>query len=275
MKKYITIALILLGSYNIKAQQLNVPLISQEHDQWCWSGCTTCMLNYYGFPVTQCDVAEYARTASTIINFGTVNCCVDATQGCNQPNYDWGYSGSMTDILHHFGNINCGTANNALSLSTIQNNVAHNHLMIFHWSWLPIPNGGHFVVGTGVSGGNVYYMNPWPGDGYQMDSYASLLNDGVHQYDGTVTVLSPTDVSTIPTALTGEIVYPNPSTGGIYVRNATSLKVFDAMGQLAYQQSVVSSDLGSYVDLSALAKGTYFVSVNEGKENNFTKLVLQ
>ena len=273
MKKYITIALILLGSLNINAQQLSVPLTIQVQNQWCWSGCSTCMLNYYGFPVTQCQVADYARTVSTAINFGTTNCCVDASQGCNQPNYNWGVNGSIDDILLHFGNITCSHGTTALPLATIQNNVAHNHLMVYHWSWYA--GGGHFVVGTGVNGNNTYYMNPWPGEGFSMSTYNNLVDDGQHTYEYTNIVNAPTDVNTVAAPLNGELVYPNPSTGGVYVRNATELKVYNALGKLAYQQTIASSDKGSYVNLSNLAKGIYFVSLNEGQNNNFTKLVLQ
>ena len=181
----------------------------------------------------------------------------------------------MEDILRHFGNINCHNVNNALSLAALQNNIANNHLMVFHWSWLPIGSGGHFVVGTGVSGNNVYYMNPWPGDGYSMDTYTSLVNDGVHRYDETMSVLSPTSVATLSSSLSNEMIYPNPATGGIYVRNAASLKVYNELGQVAYQCPLKSSDIGTYVDLSSLSKGIYFVSLGDGKENSFTKLVLQ
>ena len=273
MQKYITIVLILLGSFNIKAQQLSVPLTIQEQNQWCWSGCTTCMLNYYGHPVTQCQVAEFARTVITWTSFGTTNCCVDPLQGCNQPNYNWGMAGSIDDILLHFGNISCGHASVALPLATIQNNVAHNHLMVYHWSW--VAGGGHFVVGTGVNGNNTYYMNPWPGEGFSMSTYTNLVYDGNHNYDYTNTVLAPTDVNTVSAPVNGEMVYPNPSTGTVYIRNATELKVFNAMGTLAYHTSLTSSDKGTYVDLSNLSKGIYFVSLNDGQNSNFTKLVLQ
>lgn len=272
MKKVFTIVLVLLGSYNINAQLLSVPLVTQQQDQWCWVGCSTCILNYYGFPVIQCQVAEYARTVSPVVNFGTVNCCVDPLQGCNQPNYNWGYAGSIDDILVHFGNVQ-NSHDGTLSLSAIQNNVAHNHLMVFHWAWNA--GGGHFVVGTGVSGNNVYYMNPWPGEGYKMSTYSNLVNDGVHQYHWTNSVLAPTAVPLVSGPTGQESIYPNPSTGGVYVRNADHLKVYNALGALVYSNSITSSDKGDFVDLSTLAKGIYFVSLADGSNSNFTKLVLQ
>jgi len=272
MKKIIYIALTLLGSTTINAQQLSVPLTVQQQDQWCWSGVSTCILNYYNFPVTQCQVADYARTASPVINFGTTNCCINALMGCNQPNYNWGYDGSISDILIHFGNVQ-NSHDGQLLLSQITNNVAHNHLMVYHWQWYA--GGGHFVVGTGVNGNNVYYMNPWPGEGYKMSTYNNLCDDGDHYYGYTNSVLSPTSVNTVATAFNGEAVYPNPSTGGVYVRNASELKVYNSVGALAFSSNVTPSDKGDYVDLSNLAKGIYFVSLGNGKDTQFTKLVLQ
>lgn len=275
MKKIITIVIILLGSYNIKAQQLSAPLVTQEQDQWCWDGCSTCILKYYGFNVTQCQVAEYARTVSTFVNFGNVNCCIDPLQGCNQPNYNWGADGSIDDILLHFGQITCGHAQ-TLPLSTIQNNVAHNHLMVYHWSWYPIgQGGGHFVVGTGVSGSNTYYMNPWPGEGYKMSTYNNLVDDGIHSYDATNSVQSPTSVP-LPTVMaTTEAIYPNPSTGGVFARNANEINVYNSLGALVYSKNIIPSDKGDFVDLGSLAKGIYFVSLAEGNNKNYTKLILQ
>jgi hypothetical protein len=273
MKKYITIIIVLLSSSLIKAQQLNVPLTIQEQDQWCWAGCTTCMLNYYGYPVTQCQVAEYARSVITWTSFGTTNCCVDPSQGCNQPNYNWGQYGSIDDILLHFGNINCSHATSPLPLATIQNNVAHNHLMVYHWSWYA--GGGHFVVGTGVNGNNTYYMNPWFGEGYKMSTYNDLVDDGQHYYNSTNIVMSPTAVSNISLPVGNEMVYPNPSTGGIYVRNANSVKVYNTLGALVYNAQTEASDRGAYIDLSGLAKGIYYLSANEGSNREYTKFVLQ
>ncbi|MBS1587766.1 MAG: T9SS type A sorting domain-containing protein [Bacteroidetes bacterium] len=274
MKKVITIVLMLLGSYHIEAQVLNVPQIIQEQTQWCWSASSTCILDYYNHPVTQCQVAEYARSVITWHNFGTVNCCIDAGQGCNYWNYNWGNAGSIDDILSHFGNISTSHAG-ALTINEIQNNVAHNHLMVYHWSW--VGGGGHFIVGYGAntSTGNVYYMNPLPGEGLTMQTYAFMSNDGSHTYDATQSVLSPTTVPATGFVSADELIYPNPSTGGVYVRNADHVKVYNALGALVYSNSITSSDKGDFVDLSTLAKGIYFVSLAEGNNSNFTKLVLQ
>ena len=82
---------------------LSVPEIQQEQDQWCWSGVSKCVLDYYGVFVDQCNIAEYARSQNNSL-FGTTNCCDDPEE-CNSWNWNWGYGGSIEDILSYFGNV--------------------------------------------------------------------------------------------------------------------------------------------------------------------------
>jgi hypothetical protein len=183
MKKLLYIAATLFTFHTASAQVLNVPEVIQEQDQWCWSGCSKCILNYYNFTINQCDIADYARSVITWHSFGTTPCCISAASGCNYWNYNYGYAGSIQDILRHFDGItNHGTS--ALTQAQMVTDVSHYHPFVLHWSW--VGGGGHFVVGHGVdSAGMIHYMNPWFGEGLHICTYAWMQTDGSHIYDAT------------------------------------------------------------------------------------------
>ena len=108
MKKYIL--LLFLGiTITLNAQTLQIPVVAQEQTDWCWAAVSKCVLEYYGYSHTQCEIAEYTRSVSTWHNYGTTPCCTDALQGCNYGNYNYGQTGSIEDILAHFGVANRGT----------------------------------------------------------------------------------------------------------------------------------------------------------------------
>ncbi len=177
----ITFQLLILACFvgllpvNSSAQQLPVPTTIQQQSEWCWSACSKCVLDYYGLPSqTQCSIAEYARTQITWTSFGTTNCCVNASQGCNYWNYSWGYPGSIEDILQHFGGIKTINLSYALSVTQIQKETFYKNPFIIRWGWYS--GGGHFMVGSGISGNSVYYMNPLPGYGAQIGNYDWMVD---------------------------------------------------------------------------------------------------
>jgi len=139
--------------FSVIAQVLNVNNNEQLYNQWCWAASSKTVLDYYGFVNQQCDIAEWVRTTATFHNYGSVNCCTDATQGCNYWNYNYGSEGSIQDILIHFGNLqNTGVAN-ALTLTEITTEIQNNRLFVIRWGWST--GGGHFIVGHGISGNNI------------------------------------------------------------------------------------------------------------------------
>ena len=189
---------IFLLPFAIKSQVLNVPLVIQEQTNWCWDASSKCVLDYFGFVNAQCTIAEYTRTVATWHNFGLVDCCIDPTQGCNYWNYNWGYAGSIEDILIHFGNIHTNNLGTYLSISQIQTEVTASRPFIFRWGWYS--GGGHFLVGYGISGTDMYYMNPLPGYGYEISNYYWVVDDGsTHTWTHTQTLCLPS----IPGPVTG------------------------------------------------------------------------
>jgi hypothetical protein len=173
----------------VDAQVLNLSQVIQEQSQWCWAATSSCGLDYFGYPVEQCTIAEYTRTVASWHNFGPVNCCTDPNQGCNYWNYMFGSTGSLEDILIHFGNLHVNNLSTTLSLSEIQTEVNAARPFIFRWGWYS--GGGHFLVGYGISGSNIYYMNPLPGYGFEIATYTWLLDDGNHSWTHTQTFCVP------------------------------------------------------------------------------------
>ncbi|MDD4604569.1 MAG: T9SS type A sorting domain-containing protein [Bacteroidales bacterium] len=170
-------------AFTSKAQVLNVVELTQEQNQWCWAGVSACALDYYGATTGQCVVAEYTRTVATWHNFGLVDCCIDATQGCNYWNYNWGYAGSIQDILVHFASITNNGVDSALSKAVVTNEVTSNRPFIIRWGWTT--GGGHFLVGHGLVGDNLYYMNPWYGEGLKIATYSWVVSAPDHTWTHT------------------------------------------------------------------------------------------
>jgi hypothetical protein len=166
MKNYIL--LLFLGlAITLNAQILEVPEITQEYDEWCWAAVSKCVLDYYGYSHLQCEIAEYTRNVSTWHNFGLTPCCDNALQGCNYWNYNWGQTGSIQDILVQFGNISNNGAY-SLSVANIQYSISRQRPFIIRL--VALDGSGHFVVGHGIQGNNVYYMDPWFGEGYKIST---------------------------------------------------------------------------------------------------------
>lgn len=262
-----------------KAQVLNVPLVIQEQNQWCWAGVSKCILDYYGYPQQQCEIADYARTVITWYNFGSTDCCVDPNQGCNYWNYNYGSNGSIQDILVHFGGISNNGLSSALNTSEIAIESAANRAFVIRWGWYS--GGGHFIVGHGISGNNVSYMNPWPGEGFHVSAYNWVYNDGVHLWTHTNTLTS------VPTAIEENnaentvSVFPNPAnenfTVAIQSENAIDNADFiltDVTGREVLKTKVDGKQ--AVINTTAIAAGVYFYRVeNAGELVGNGKIVLE
>ncbi|MEP7168532.1 MAG: T9SS type A sorting domain-containing protein [Bacteroidota bacterium] len=278
MRKYIVIFIFLIN-IQVNAQVLNVPEVIQEQNQWCWSGVSKCILDYYGYPQLQCDIAEYARIVITWTSFGTQNCCVNPNAGCNYWNYNWGAAGSIQDILIHFGNIQNYGVGSALSLSQINTEISINHPFVVRWGWTT--GGGHFVVGHGVNGNDVNYMNPWFGEGLHVSTYSWLVNDGNHTWTHTnVLTTSPTAIEEPLEQINGSMIYPNPSEGEVKIRIPqiiqSEIKVSNQLGETVYHKlKNTLTNEPVLLDLHSLSKGIYFIAIKNNKGNVIEKLILQ
>lgn len=266
------------------AQVLNVNNNEQEQDQWCWAGCTKTILDYYGYPQQQCAIAEYVRTVCTWYNFGSVNCCIDPTQGCNYWNYNWGTAGSVQDILVHFGNVQNIGVSAPLTLAQITTEIQNNRLFVIRWGWSS--GGGHFLVGHGINGNNIYFMNPWFGEGLHIADYNNVVNgvDGTspdtHTWTHTNKVTSfVTAINELSTENTQAITaYPNPFSNETILRSGKGFKnatisIYNVLGQEVKHIENIS---GTSVTIprDGLTGGIYHLRLNDGNTSATQKLVI-
>jgi hypothetical protein len=274
IRKYIlTAAFVFVFLNHLFGQVLNTPEIIQEQDQWCWAGVSKSILDYYGYHPSQCEIAEYARNVITWRNFGSVNCCLNPNSGCNYWNYNWGYPGSIQDILVHFGNIqNSGTG--TISLAQIATQINAGRPIVVRWGWNS--GGGHFVVGHGINGNNVYYMNPWFGEGLHISTYDWLKNDGVHTWTHTNVLSTSPLANEVFTNEKSIEFYPNPVENALAISSAEPIKqlrISNLLGEVVYHSDYnLSHEI--VLDASAFPTGVYMLEIitTQGK---FTKKLIK
>lgn len=181
-KRYATIFLSVLCIAATYGQVLDVPEVTQEQNEWCWAGVSSCVLNYYGKPVSQCTIADFTRTKATWHDFGTENCCSVPGKKCNYWNYNFGSPGSIEEILRNWGIENRGTGG-SLTPEKIKTEVGAGRPFIIRWELKP--SGGHFIVGHGIVDSMLYYMDPWRGEGYKIAKYSAVSSNNSHTWQGT------------------------------------------------------------------------------------------
>lgn len=174
---------LLMITGTIFGQVLDVPEVIQEQSQWCWAAVSKNVLSYYGHDNEQCEIAEYTRTVATWHDFGQVNCCENPNLGCNYWNYNWGYTGSIADILNHFSGIETNNIGSKLTLAQIENELINGKPFIFRWGFTS--GGGHFLVGHGLTGNAMHYMDPWFGQGHMIADYDWVVSSQTHSWTHT------------------------------------------------------------------------------------------
>lgn len=275
MKKLIIIALLLEAGflYNLNAQVLNVGNNEQLYDQWCWAGCSKTILDYYGFPTEQCEVAEFVRTNATFHNFGSIDCCVNGSGGCNYWNYNYGASGSIQEILINFGGIQNSGINTSLSLAQITTEITNNRLFVIRWGWSA--GGGHFIVGHGINGSNIYFMNPWYGEGLHIATYNSVKS-GIDNTSTSIHTWTHTNVITSNMLGVNEIeskntvLYPNPLASQATLATNVSLNnanviIYNSIGQKVKEISNISEQEIT-INRDNLSDGLYYIVLLQGND---------
>ena len=265
-----------------KAQVLNVNQIEQEQDQWCWAASTKDVLDYYGFSKKQCEIAEWVRTTATFYNFGSTNCCTNASKGCNYWNYNYNEKGSMQDILIHFGNLqNTGVAA-ALTQTEIQTELSNNRLFIIRWGWSQ--GGGHFIVGHGISGSNVYYMNPWFGEGKKIATH-SWMKKGAASGGDTHTWTHTNKITSTVTGINQQEAanmhyYPNPANASLTIEGLkqdkpVKLEILDMLGKVCISREFIPSSDKTIIETGSLNRGMYILKLYTASLSTEQKLIVQ
>ncbi|AMP04934.1 C39 family peptidase [Collimonas pratensis] len=164
------------------SKTLNVPLVTQEHSEWCWAGSSKAVLNFYRKTPSQCNIVNWAFG----INYACGNSRFNWNSQANQPNGMYGNNGSVQDILSYWGVPNKALSN-YLSWAHVVSDINANRPFVMRYGWTS--GGGHIVVGRGyeiLNGVNyLYIMNPWPGEGMTYGSYDSTVADDDHQWTHT------------------------------------------------------------------------------------------
>lgn len=92
------------------------------------------------------------------------------------------------------------------------------------------------------------------------------------------TIETVTGISTQSNSNDGWNVYPNPSTGALYIVNSSSVKeasqvqVLNAIGQTILEETITSNYKN--LDLSKLTNGVYFVKITSDKNSTVKRIVL-
>ncbi|UTY55711.1 hypothetical protein HPQ68_00035 [Massilia sp. erpn] len=161
---------------------LNIPLVTQEHSQWCWSGTSKAVLNFYGQNPSQCQIVNWAFG----LNYACGNSNFNWNSPANQPNSMYGSNGSVQNILRNWGVQNTAYSV-ASSWSSVVSDINGNRPFVIRYGWTS--GGGHIMVGRGyetINGVNyVYIMNPWPGEGQTSRTYASAVQASDHKWTHT------------------------------------------------------------------------------------------
>jgi hypothetical protein len=285
MRRILLLFMILVGSMAAQAQVLPVPEVTQEQSNWCWAGCSDCVLQYYGDTVEQCEIAEYTRTTSTTLNLGPTNCCVSTVSGCNSGNSMIG-TGSVQKILENFGYINSAYVGYALDPLQVSSTISANHLLLISWKWLSIAV-RHVVVGHGIVGSDsnatVYYMDPSVGEGLHFSTYRWVLlgkNSGwadTHTWQATSVITSYPHVTTgsVPKREEEPIVSPNPATDEVWLqcRPGDIIELWSMDGKRVLAASVAGGR--ERIDVSTLPRGVYVLKVVGAGECRYERLILQ
>ena len=171
---------------------LNVPLIAQQTDEWCWAASGEMVMSYEGDDVSQCEQANY--------HFSMSGCCDDPTPtACVQPGYPdfgyWGFSFQQT------------APGVALTFAQLTSQFASNLPVAYSWRWTR--GGGHMMVAIGVDSATtmVYINNPWPpntGDTTWITYSNYVSQSGVHTHGRDWYDITPSSPPSSPPGTEGD-----------------------------------------------------------------------
>jgi hypothetical protein len=165
--------------------ELNVPLTTQQHSEWCWSASSKAVIDYYGKPPSQCTIANWALG----INYACGNSVFDWNSYANSPDALYGTPGSVQSILAHWG-VSTWAYDYASSWNAVVYDIDDGKPFVIRFGWTS--GGGHIMVGSGYEVWNgadyVMYMNPWPGEGDSEDLYSWMVSAYDHRWTDTLRV---------------------------------------------------------------------------------------
>lgn len=185
LRKTLLAALTALSAPAI-AGTLATNVVVQQHSNWCWAANSVSVLNWYGRYPSQCGVVNWA--------FGSTTACGNTTYYWNSPNNRtnaiYGASGSIQDILSHWGVTSRGVPY-FMTWADVVTSIDHRAPFIIARQWNT--GGGHVMVGngywpdtTGMGYNWVSYMDPAPGEGNKWELYWSVVTNDTSTWKQTL-----------------------------------------------------------------------------------------
>jgi hypothetical protein len=128
---------------------LNVPLLGQKTEMWCWAAGLDMAASYKGTLVAQCEQANHQFLRDDCCNNPTPQHCIQGGwPEFDRANFDW--------QQHQWGF--------ALTFARLQQEFNARRPVPFAWGW--VGGGGHIMVAIGyksdATGNWVYINDPWP-----------------------------------------------------------------------------------------------------------------
>jgi len=166
--------------------QLYLPTVTQEHSNWCWAGTSKAILDYYGKPASQCSIVNWAYG----LNYACNTAPFSWNDRANTANAMYGTGGSIQNILRAFGNLSTTAYDYASSWNSVVADINGWRPFVIRYGWTS--GGGHFIVGYGwqqYDGVNyVDVMDPWPGEGKKVNTYAYTVASTSHRWTHTLRI---------------------------------------------------------------------------------------
>jgi len=147
-------------------QQIELPLVTQTHSEWCWAAASKAILAYRGVSSTQCGIANWVGS----IGYACRSAPFDWNDPANSPNTIAGTTG-ISGILWSLGRHDSRYYSVPLSFGSVVAAVDRGDPVVILWTWWG--GGGHFIVVHGYDDrqNTLYFMNPWPGEGEGYGDY--------------------------------------------------------------------------------------------------------
>jgi len=268
----------LFSIYTLTAQiyQANVSVVKQEQTNWCWAADSKCVLDYYGFPQTQCTINNFAWSKTT---------CCSSPSGCNQTNQVSGTNGAIDKILLHFGNLNSVRTYGAYTTSKVSTVLGAKRPFIIGIFWSG--GGGHVVVGCAFnsSTNKLTIMDSWQNNGMTTVNYTGSTSITTGSGSGNIQecleITTPYTVGINEIAKTKVNAYPNPTNDNFNIEfdntsnNVNRITIENLVGQEIYSEKVSDFIYKKSFDLNNFPKGVYIIKPSGTETILYSKLIKQ
>lgn len=196
------VCLFLSSAIAARADILPVQNHHQDYDQWCWAASSQAVLEAYGYPLPQAQIAQYG------------------TEGLNNWNWLWGSTANPTRrgvdmIMSNFGGLGTTQISSSLNQTAVEAEISGRRPFFIRWGWPD--NSGHILVGHGIVGGTMYVMDPW--NGPTINSLAWVTSGSNHVWTHTLKINAsmPGGPAATPTPAPTPTVTPTPTPEMVWI----------------------------------------------------------